>query len=66
MKGLRPCPFCGSKVKIVIHSYGVMSVIDCEKCHARFIFPWSKTETTNDLCEVWNERVGEPEVSGNR
>lgn len=61
-KGLKPCPFCGGRGKIMRHGNGAYKV-QCEKCGARtakvVIQPWHSTKfvTQGKAAKEWNQRV---------
>ena len=48
------CPFCGGPVVRWDTGFGVVQVIECESCHVRFVFPYSKAGP--ELLELWNKR----------
>ena len=50
-----PCPFCGEAVKIWETGYGVVSIVECENCKTRYVFPFSRKGNT--LFEFWNRRA---------
>lgn len=56
---LKPCPFCGGKVKNMSVSYGVAGIITCDICKTKFVIPWNESETANDLHNAWNRRQEE-------
>ena len=51
------CPFCGGEVKVWDTGFGVLNIIECTKCHTRFLFPWY--EDGKVLFDKWNHRVPE-------
>lgn len=59
MNNLKPCPFCGGDVGFWSVEFGVVRVVECEKCHVRFVFPFSEAQNSFELKEKWNERVKE-------
>ena len=51
---LKPCPFCGSTVKIEWHQNNVAHVI-CSKCHKRWGNQVKNTKKRDELlAQVWN------------
>lgn len=57
MNELKPCPFCGNKVRVAHQSPMTEGIILCDSCKAMTLFPWHKSETGFDLKEAWNRRV---------
>lgn len=64
---LKPCPFCGSKAKVIHDPYGTPSGVHC-KCGAlvKFLFMPKVVretfgETQDKIVEKWNRRAGESE-----
>lgn len=57
-KDLKPCPFCGGKVKLHIDYIEGMCIrsIECQKCYA---FVGMYGDTTEAVVEAWNRRVKE-------
>ncbi len=69
MEELKPCPFCGGKVEMWEHNFGVVTVFQCEQCKARIVFPWNKppgdwnrrTEkqcALSEMCRLYAEQEG--------
>lgn len=54
---LKPCPFCGGKVKSKIYGFGIVGVIACDNCKTMFVIPWDEAESGNELLNAWNRRV---------
>lgn len=62
MSDLKPCPFCGSKVELIIapgyFSQGLSSngwFVKCKKCGIHQM-PY---QSDHDAIEAWNRRAGE-------
>lgn len=57
MVKLKPCPFCGGKVKIVnMGDIGDFYMIVCMKCPVSTGFGF-KSKTKRGAIEAWNERT---------
>lgn len=61
MKGLKPCPFCGSEAEISINktTQAQTSVITCSKCSCRktlIKYPSYEGNIIEDAFEAWNTR----------
>jgi Lar family restriction alleviation protein len=52
---LKPCPFCGSDVKIVFNRFGSLYMCFCETCGA--IVSFKGKEGKIALRNAWNERA---------
>lgn len=66
MTELKPCPFCGSKVRFNYDGNFEPNGIWCSKCHmlAKFSRIHVKRGETfefamNEMAEAWNQRVGD-------
>lgn len=57
MTELKPCPFCGRKVKIEIGGLVGINMILCDKCGATVSF--YRKEQRQKVIEAWNRRVNE-------
>lgn len=55
MEELRPCPFCGSKVRIDHNKFLKIHAILCDKCSATVSFIYTKSR--NETIDLWNKRV---------
>lgn len=53
MEKLKPCPFCGSKVKKVLPPMGTIMII-CDKCGADVCFYGSEKDPK--ATQAWNRR----------
>lgn len=54
-KKMKPCPFCGGKVKVYVNYLGQFH-IGCTKCECVF---WGKSDdhkNKDELIESWNKR----------
>lgn len=61
MNELKPCPFCGEKVRPWDNSNAtVVNVIECTKCKVRFVFPCSIIAdiTKDNYIKIFNQRNG--------
>lgn len=58
-KQLKPCPFCGSEVKIVWcpTTNGCIPMIVCNECGMLLSNKHNKRDTMKFLREAWNRRV---------
>ena len=57
MTELKPCPFCGGKVKRVIGIMG-LNFFKCQKCGAVVSFDNDYYNThQNEAIEAWNRRI---------
>lgn len=52
---LKLCPFCGKEVTVWNTDFGVISIVECEHCKTKFVFPWNRKQ--KELKDFWNERV---------
>lgn len=59
MGELKPCPFCGGKVRIV-KGYGNIHMIDCPKCGAYVSFRGK--EAVGRCFDAWNKRTVFPSI----
>lgn len=57
---LKPCPLCGSEVKITEYIDGYYRV-SCTKCPLEFGRYWFAKGQKQLLRKAWNRRVGEGE-----
>lgn len=55
MKELKPCPFCGGKVKKTISLVTKIVMFVCKKCGAYVCFYVAEPKAT----KAWNRRVNE-------
>lgn len=53
---MKPCPFCGSEVRLWDAGFGIVRVVECEKCQCRFVFAFSAAENPHELQNAWNRR----------
>lgn len=65
---LKPCPFCGSEVKIAEYDTeeeydDAMFEIECEVCQIPCLHVYGQRgQTKSDLIRIWNSRYNEQEV----
>lgn len=52
---LKPCPFCGGRVEIVIGLLKGLTMIECKRC--RSLTSFQNNETADKAAEMWNRRV---------
>lgn len=63
----KPCPFCGSKVHLVLHEESVDClniVVECEGCHMEFRYSQEfyhsgrcRVPANDSFIKVWDKRV---------
>ncbi|MBQ1386178.1 MAG: Lar family restriction alleviation protein [Erysipelotrichales bacterium] len=57
---LKPCPFCGGEVRMVIAPLGTRAFI-CDKCGADVMF-YRAERDTKKAAEKWNRRTERSET----
>lgn len=54
------CPFCAGEAKIWETTHGVVSIVECESCKTKFVFPYDRKG--NELFLFWNKRTNDGDV----